>query len=148
VKRKWQTYVALAALALAACSADPKKKLAADRPAPDEIKLALEQLLANHPNLSTPEFAASLSAAPQVQPNGDVRIGYFNCDMHLLMFDATLLVPNYPITEIEGRFERDTRQNWRAVLLYSQKRNVVGDPDRRLDWYHTQLESWSREGKQ
>src|SRR5262249_28295618 len=97
-------------------------------PKPEEMRTALLTLMDNHPDdINCPEFRVSLEADKPVMRDGIVYIGSWNCDPKLMTFDGLFTAPNVSMYEVAGRFEKDNRGVWVAILrknLLTQKHDV------------------------
>jgi hypothetical protein len=137
--------VAVVAAALVAACAE-KKNVYVDVPTTEQMRTALKELLAKRPDIAIPEFELSVNESPAIQHENLVRIGAFDCDPEAQMFYAVFSAPNLTMQQLVGRFERDARRMWRAVVIRSST-TTDRDTTRRADWYPTDSNvfSWSQQ---
>jgi hypothetical protein len=83
-------------------------------PKPEEMRLALLNMLDQRPDIFIPEFRDSLVYDKPVVQDGIVFIGSWNCDPKRESFDAVFSAPNITMYRISGRFEQDNRGTWIA----------------------------------
>jgi hypothetical protein len=98
---------------LTACQVAPEPT--GPQPGAEDMRSALKQMLAAHPDLALPEFADALQYDHPVNRDGRVCIGNWSCDPRNLSFEAVLTSPNITLYDLTGRFEEDKRGNWRAI---------------------------------